>query len=46
MNEFFNFHNTYILFQHNWLWFVVAFALGVYVGLTTNVPNRSTQRQG
>jgi hypothetical protein len=43
MNEFFNFNDSWILVQHNWLWIAVAFALGVYIGLTTSIPNRSSR---
>lgn len=41
MNEFFNFHNSWILVQHNWVYLVFALALGAYVGFTTCIPKTS-----
>ena len=38
MNEFFNWHDVSILWHHNWLWFLLAFALGVWVGWRSSEP--------
>jgi hypothetical protein len=36
MTEFFNFHGGWYVVQHNWLWLLVALALGIWVGWKTN----------
>ena len=36
MTEFFNWNDTSILLQHNWLWLLLAFGIGVWVGLRYN----------
>ncbi len=36
MNEIFNWHDSWILVQHNWFWLLVAFAIGAWVGFTYN----------
>ncbi len=38
MTEFFNWHDTSILFQHHWYWLLLAFALGAWTGYRTCVP--------
>jgi hypothetical protein len=35
MNEFFNWHDTSILFQNHWMWMLAALAIGIYVGWRT-----------
>jgi hypothetical protein len=35
MNEFFNWNDTLIVFQHNWFWMLVAAAIGVWIGIVT-----------
>jgi hypothetical protein len=39
MNEFFNWHNSWILVEHNWIFLAVALAIGAYVGFTSSVPD-------
>jgi hypothetical protein len=41
MNEFFNWHNSWILVQHNWIYLLVALAIGAYVGFTTSVTDKT-----
>lgn len=42
MNEFFNFNNSWILVQNNWIWLALALLLGAYVGFTSSTrKNRS-----
>lgn len=43
MSEFFNFHNSWILVQHNWIWLALALLLGAYVGFTTSIPSRTSR---
>jgi hypothetical protein len=43
MNEFFNFNNSLILVQHNWVWLLLAFLLGAYIGFTSSTPSRSVR---
>ncbi len=43
MNEFLNFHDSWILVQHNWVWLAAAFLIGTYVGFTFNMPSDSKQ---
>ncbi len=43
MNEFFNWGGTFILFQHNWLWFILALLIGAWVGWTTCGTSRSAK---
>ncbi len=38
MNEFLNWHNTWILLQYNWIWLLIAFGLGAWTGYRTCVP--------
>lgn len=35
MNEFFNWHDTLILWDHNWVWLLLAALIGIWVGWTT-----------
>jgi hypothetical protein len=35
MNQAFNFHDTWIIAQHNWWLVLVALGLGIWVGWTT-----------
>jgi hypothetical protein len=35
MNEFFNWNDTWLVFQHNWVWMLIAAAIGIWVGWTT-----------
>jgi hypothetical protein len=42
MNEFFNFHDSWIIVEHNWWLMLAALALGVWVGWVTCSPDRST----
>jgi hypothetical protein len=35
MNEFFNWNDSWIIVQHNWVWMLVAAAIGVWVGWRT-----------
>lgn len=44
MNEFFNWHNTSILFQHNWVWLLLALAIGVWVGWRTCDTSTAAKR--
>ncbi len=44
MNEFFNWHNTAILFQYNWYWLLLAFALGAWNGYRSCQPLLPDQR--
>ncbi len=30
MNAFFNWHDTWIVAQHNWYWLLFAFCAGIY----------------
>ncbi len=39
MNEFFNFNDGWYVVQHNWLWLLVALALGIWVGWRTYTRN-------
>lgn len=39
MNEFFNWNNTSILLQHNIVWLLLAFGIGVWVGLRYNTSS-------
>jgi hypothetical protein len=43
MNEFFNWHDSWVLFEHNWIWLLLAFAIGGYIGWRTCefVPDKS-----
>ena len=43
MTEFFNFHESWILVQHNWLWLLLALALGIWVGFSTAKPDTNTR---
>jgi hypothetical protein len=36
MNEFFNWHDTGILLSHNWVWLLIALAIGCWVGFRYN----------
>jgi hypothetical protein len=38
MNEFFNFNDSWILVQHNWVYLLAALLIGAYVGFTTCAP--------
>ncbi len=35
MNEFFNWNDSWIIVQYNWIWMLLALALGVWVGWRT-----------
>ncbi len=39
MNEFFNWHNSWILVEHNWVYLLAALLIGAYVGFTSSVPD-------
>ena len=39
MNEPFNFHDSWYLVQTNWVWLLVALALGIWVGWRSNAPD-------
>jgi hypothetical protein len=43
MSEFFNWNDTSILWQFNWLYLLIAFALGLYTGWTTCEPSYSNR---
>jgi hypothetical protein len=32
MNELFNFHDTWIVAQANWVWLLIALGLGIWIG--------------
>lgn len=36
MTEFFNFHDSWYVVQHNWVWILMALALGIWVGWRTS----------
>jgi hypothetical protein len=36
MNELFNWNDTSIVLQHNWIWLLIAFAIGTWVGFQYN----------
>ena len=38
MNEPFNFHDSWYLVQTNWIWILIALALGIWVGWRSNSP--------
>ncbi len=42
MNEFFNFHDTWILIEQNWVYLAVAFGIGAFVGFRTCAPTHKT----
>ena len=35
MEEFWNFKDSWIVVEHNWIWVLVALGLGVFVGWRT-----------
>lgn len=35
MNEFFNWNGSWILVEHNWIWLLLALAIGCWVGWST-----------
>lgn len=35
MTELFNFHDTWIVAQSNWVWLLLALGLGIWVGWTS-----------
>jgi hypothetical protein len=39
MNEFFNFHDGWFVVQQNWVWLLVALALGIWVGWKSNTAD-------
>lgn len=43
MNEFFNFAGWWVVVQHNWIWMLLAFLIGTYIGWRTceSVPESS-----
>ena len=41
MNEVLNFKDSWIMVQYNWIWFLLAFALGVAVGYKYCLPSKS-----
>ena len=43
MNEFFNFHDSWILVEQNLIWLAAAFAIGGFVGFTFNTPKQTKQ---
>ena len=38
MNGLFNFHDTLIVAEANWVWLVVALGLGIWVGWKSAAP--------
>jgi hypothetical protein len=40
MEEFFNFKDSWILVGHNWIWLLIALALGIWVGWSSATPER------
>ncbi len=45
MYEFANWHDTWILFQHNWPWLLAAFGLGAFTGYRTCDPVTSHDKR-
>ena len=41
MNDFFNWHDTWILVEHNWYWMLLALLIGCWVGWTTCDSSKS-----
>jgi hypothetical protein len=41
MNDVFNFHDSWIVAEANWLWLLVALGLGIWVGWKTQRPGTS-----
>ena len=41
MTEFFNFHDSFFVLSGNWFWVLLALGLGVWVGWSTNVPDKA-----
>lgn len=39
MTEFFNFHDGWFVVQQNWVWMLVALALGIWVGWRTSAAD-------
>lgn len=35
MSDFFNFHDTWYVVQHHWIWILVALGLGIWFGWAT-----------
>ncbi len=35
MQDFFNWHDTWILLETHWVWMLAALAIGIYVGWRT-----------
>ena len=35
MNEFFNWHNSWIIVEHNWYWMLAAAAIGAWAAWRT-----------
>ena len=42
MNEILNFKDSWIVVQYNWIWIILAFALGVAVGYKFCIPAKKT----
>lgn len=43
MNEFFNWHDSWIIVQHNWVWVLAAFAMGGVIGWVTCAPSSGSK---
>lgn len=43
MNELFNWNNSWILVEHNWVYLLAALLIGAYVGFTRSTPSKSNQ---
>jgi hypothetical protein len=41
MTEFMNFHGSWILVQHNWIWVILALALGIWCGWSTSAQDET-----
>ncbi|MFT3986350.1 hypothetical protein [Aestuariivirga sp.] len=44
MNEPFNFHDGWYVIQQNWVWILVALAIGLWVGWVTNRPDEESAK--
>lgn len=42
MFELLNWHDTGILWHYNWVWLLLAFALGVWIGYSTCEPVKAS----
>jgi hypothetical protein len=44
MFEFLNWKDTSILWHYDWFWLLLALGLGIWVGYTTCIPTRSSEK--